>query len=64
MIVCHTDLDRADADLAPYREFGSPFLTQVGPMPYPVTNTLLDDAYPRGALNYWLSSFTAGLRTG
>ena len=30
-------------------------------MPYPVMNTLLDAAYPQGALNYWLSSFTTGL---
>ena len=30
-------------------------------MPYPVMNTLLDAAYPKGALNYWLSSFTTGL---
>jgi FAD/FMN-containing dehydrogenase len=26
-------------------------------MPYPVMNTLLDEGYPAGALNYWLSSF-------
>ena len=30
-------------------------------MPYPVMNTLLDEGYPKGALNYWLSSFTTGL---
>ena len=30
-------------------------------MPYPVLNTLLDDGFPQGALNYWLSSFTNGL---
>ena len=30
-------------------------------MPYPVMNTLLDDAYPNGALNYWKSSFFAVL---
>ena len=30
-------------------------------MPYPVMNTLLDAGYPKGALNYWLSSFTPGL---
>jgi FAD/FMN-containing dehydrogenase len=30
-------------------------------MPYPVMNTLLDAAYPAGALNYWLSNFTTGL---
>jgi FAD/FMN-containing dehydrogenase len=29
----------------------------VQPMPYPVVNTLLDDAFPRGALNYWKSAF-------
>ena len=61
MIVCHTDPDNADADLAPFLEYGSPVMTQVGPMPYPVINTLLDEGYPKGALNYWMSSFTTGL---
>jgi FAD/FMN-containing dehydrogenase len=41
--------------------FGSPLMTEVGPLPYPVMNTLLDAGYPKGALNYWLSSFTHGL---
>jgi len=61
MVVCHTDPANADADLAPFLEYGSPIVTQVGPMPYPVMNTLLDAGYPKGALNYWLSSFTTGL---
>jgi len=61
MIVCHTDPARADADLAPFLAFGSPLVTEVGPMPYPVMNTLIDAGYPEGALNYWLSSFTSGL---
>ena len=61
MIVCHTDPERADADLAPYLEFGSPLVVEVGPMPYPAMDTILDDGFPAGALNYWLSSFTAGL---
>ncbi len=30
-------------------------------MPYPVMNTMLDAGFPKGALNYWLSSFTLGL---
>jgi len=30
-------------------------------MPYPVMNSLLDEGYPKGALNYWLSSFTTGM---
>jgi FAD/FMN-containing dehydrogenase len=61
MLVCHTDPDNADRDLAPFLGFGSPLDVQVGPMPYPVMNTLLDAAYPAGALNYWLSSFTTGM---
>jgi hypothetical protein len=32
-------------------------MSAVGPIPYPVMNTLLDDNYPRGALNYWKSTF-------
>ena len=39
-------------------------MTQVGPMPYPVMNTLLDDAFPAGALNYWKSSFLRDLDDG
>jgi Berberine and berberine like len=29
----------------------------VQPMPYPTINTLLDDMFPKGALNYWKSGF-------
>jgi hypothetical protein len=61
MVVCHTQPDRADRDLAPFLGFGSPLMVQVGPMPYPAMNTLLDAGYPAGALNYWLSSFTTGM---
>ncbi|HEX2588397.1 MAG TPA: FAD-binding oxidoreductase [Gaiellales bacterium] len=61
MLVCHTDPDRADADLTPFLEWGPPVMVEVGPMPYPVMNTLLDAGYPKGALNYWLSSFTTGI---
>jgi len=56
--VCHCGSpEQAEADLKPLLEFGSPVMVQVGPMPYPQVNTLFDDAYPRGALNYWKSSF-------
>jgi FAD/FMN-containing dehydrogenase len=62
MVVFHTgDPDQAELDLAPFESWGSPLMVEVGPMPYPVMNTLLDAAYPKGALNYWLSSFTTGL---
>jgi FAD/FMN-containing dehydrogenase len=62
LVVFHAgDPQAAERELAPFRAFGSPLLAQVGPLPYPVMNTLLDAGYPAGALNYWLSSFTHGL---
>jgi FAD/FMN-containing dehydrogenase len=65
MVVFHTgDPAQAERDIAPFTSWGSPAVVDVGPMPYPVINTLLDAAYPKGALNYWLSSFTTGMPDG
>jgi FAD/FMN-containing dehydrogenase len=65
LAVCHTgDPEQAERDLEPFKAWGSPVLLEVGRMPYPVMNTLLDESYPAGALNYWLSSFTSGLPDG
>jgi FAD/FMN-containing dehydrogenase len=62
MIVFHTgDAAEAERDLEPFKTWGSPVVVEVGPMPYPVMNTLLDEGFPAGSLNYWLSSFTRGL---
>ena len=62
LVVFHAgDPDAAERELAPFKAFGSPLMAEVGPMPYPVMNTLLDGGFPDGALNYWLSSFTRGL---
>jgi FAD/FMN-containing dehydrogenase len=65
MVVFHTGTpEEADRELAPFKEWGSPLMVEVGPMPYPVMNTLLDANYEAGSLNYWLSSFTSGLPDG
>jgi FAD/FMN-containing dehydrogenase len=62
LVLCHTgDPDHAEADLAAFKTWGSPLVVEVGPMPYAAMNTILDDGFPVGALNYWMSSFTAGL---
>ena len=62
LVVFHTGATAdADRDLGPFESWGSPLVVQVGPMPYPVMNTILDAGYPSGSLNYWLSSFTHGL---
>lgn len=62
LILCHCGpLAQAQKDVRPLLEFGKPALVQVGPMPYQVINTILDAAFPRGALNYWKSSFIKAL---
>jgi FAD/FMN-containing dehydrogenase len=62
MVVFHTgDAAEAERDLEPFKTWGSPLVVEVGPMPYPAMNTILDAGYPTGSLNYWLSSFTSSL---
>jgi FAD/FMN-containing dehydrogenase len=62
LIAFHTGAaGEAERDLAPFKTWGSPVMVEVGPMPYPAMNTLLDAGFPAGSLNYWLSSFTRGL---
>jgi FAD/FMN-containing dehydrogenase len=61
-ILFHTgELTDAQAELKPVLEFGSPVITHVGPMPYPAINMILDEGYPKGALNYWKSTFIRAL---
>jgi FAD/FMN-containing dehydrogenase len=62
MVVCHCgQQEQAERDIAPLLEFGSPAVADLGPLPYPVMNTLLDAGFPAGALNYWKSSFVRSL---
>lgn len=61
-VICHAgDPQQAERDIAPLLRYGAPVLTQVGPMPYPAMNTLLDEGFPRGALNYWKANFLQSL---
>ena len=65
MVVFHTGtLEEAERELAPFKEWGSPLVVEVGPMPYPVMNTILDAGFPAGSLNYWMSSFAKGIDDG
>jgi len=60
--VCHAGApEGCEHDLRPLLEFGSPVMTQLGRMPYPAINAMLDDGFPKGALNYWKSSFVQGI---
>lgn len=62
MVTCHCGAS-ADGEnaMAPLKAFGTPAMDAIGPMPYSAINSMLDDAYPKGARNYWRSSFLADL---
>ena len=49
LVVFHTgDAAEAERELEPFKAWGSPLVVEVGPMPYPVMNTLLDAGFPAG----------------
>lgn len=57
-VLCHCgDPDEAEAAIRPMKAFGEPVMDAVGPVPYTDLNAMLDTAWPKGALNYWKSSF-------
>ncbi|MEQ9812573.1 MAG: BBE domain-containing protein, partial [Azospirillaceae bacterium] len=58
VIPCHHgDPDRAERDLAGLRSFGEPLMEMIQPMPFPVMQSLLDDAFPSGTRNFWKQTF-------
>jgi FAD/FMN-containing dehydrogenase len=61
--ICHAgdDPERAEADVRPLRQFGSPVADMIQRMPYPIVNTGLDWLFPAGGLNYWKSAFFSDL---
>jgi FAD/FMN-containing dehydrogenase len=60
---CHCgSLAEGEAAARPIKRFGSPAIDTLGPASYVDTNTkIFDPAFPRGARNYWKSSFLAEL---
>ncbi len=62
MVVCHCGpLEDADRAIQPIRQYGAPVMDAIGVVPYTTMNSMLDDGFPRGALNYWKSSFLSSL---
>ena len=62
IVVCHCGpLPEGEAATRSIKAFGSPVVDGIGPIAYSDLNTLLDAAFPRGALNYWKSTFLQGL---
>jgi len=59
---CHCgSLRDGEAALRPIKDFGTPITGTVGPMTYCDVNAMLDEGYPKGALNYWKSHFLPNL---
>jgi FAD/FMN-containing dehydrogenase len=62
MVACHCGSpEDGEKAMRPIKGFGSPLMDTIGPMPYSALNGMLDASYPKGALNYWKSSFLAAL---
>jgi FAD/FMN-containing dehydrogenase len=60
--VCHCgSLPEGEAAVRPVKELGQPVIDVIGPMPYEEVNKMMDATAPKGALNYWKSSFLAEL---
>jgi FAD/FMN-containing dehydrogenase len=56
--ICHCGAPSAGERVAEQvRTAATPLVDLLGPMPYPVINTLLDAGFPKGARNYWKSAF-------
>ncbi|HEY7292275.1 MAG TPA: FAD-binding oxidoreductase [Vicinamibacterales bacterium] len=50
-----------EAAVREIKAYGPPVMDHMGPIPYTVQNSLLDGAFPRGALNYWKAQFLTDL---
>jgi FAD/FMN-containing dehydrogenase len=58
MVTCHCgSLESGEKAVAALKRFGTSVADTVGPVSYCQLNSMLDGAYPMGALNYWKSSF-------
>ena len=58
LVSCHCGSPAAgEKAIQALRQFGPSVMDALGPMSYCQINGMLDAAYPKGALNYWKSSF-------
>jgi FAD/FMN-containing dehydrogenase len=53
-----------EAAVRPIKQFGSPVMDVIGPMPYVVQQSLLENAMPPDMLNYWKADFIDAVTPG
>jgi FAD/FMN-containing dehydrogenase len=62
VIGCYSgDLEEGEKVLKPLREFGTPMVDLIQPMPYVQMQSLLDGGFPHGNRYYWKSGFVQDL---
>ncbi len=62
VIWCYTgQLDQSEKTFEPIRRFKAPVLDLVGPMPYPMLQSMFDAIYPPGLQMYWKADFVKEL---
>jgi FAD/FMN-containing dehydrogenase len=62
VVAAHSgSLADGEAAMRPLKRFGPPMVDTLGPFSYCALNSMLDPAFPKGALNYWKAQFLAEL---
>ena len=63
--VCYSgDLSAGEKLLQPIKNFGTPFIDSIAPMPFGVIQKMFDAGSPAGMRHYWRSSFIEELSDG
>jgi len=55
------DMKAGEKAIEPLKKLAEPMMVQVGEMPFPAMQSMLDGAFPSGTRNYWKSAFVKGL---
>jgi FAD/FMN-containing dehydrogenase len=58
VVCCHLGTQQeAEQAAKPFLDFGPPLLAHLGPMPYPVLNSMFDPLLPPGMFHYWKADY-------
>jgi FAD/FMN-containing dehydrogenase len=55
------DIAAGEKAVQPIKDFGTPVMDVIGPMPYLAQQALIDDAMPPNVLNYWKADFISSV---
>ncbi len=62
LVCCYIGpMEQTETVVRPLREFGPPALDMLGPIPFPVLNSLFDELAPSGLQQYWKADLTTDL---